>query len=248
MKVGIYVDAANISLSGGYSMRYDVLRDYCLGEDDGTRLNTYLVFDVERARNDPAYKNKQQNYFSIIRNFGYKVITKNVKRFYTDEGDEVVKASVDFDMAVDMLVQGPRLDKIFVLTGDGDFRRVVRAMQNFGARVEVIGFKNVSRHLMHESDGFTSGFIIPNLLPMEEQPMEDWGRLGSRVRGVCYEIQYKYNFGFFRYIDLEGDYNSAFFHFSELPEGYPPKHEGIYEFELDENEKGILAKDIQFIC
>ena len=48
-------------------------------------------------------------------------------------------------------------------------------------------------------------------------------------------------------MDVNMEHQPAFFHFSELPNGYPPKHEGIYEFDLEKNDKGILAKNIEFI-
>ncbi len=247
MKIGIYVDAANISLNGGYSMRYDVLKNYCLNGESPTRLNTYLPYDYERAKGDYIYKDKQQNYFSILRNFGYKVIIKPVKKFRAENGDEFLKANVDLEMAVDMMTQANTLDKVFLLTGDSDFKQVVRALQNKGVRVETIAFKNVGKELLRESDQYTSGYLVPNLLPIEEQEFDIWGQLGSRVRGLCYEIQPKHNFGFFRYLDIQNEYQSAFFHFSELPEGHYARHEGIYEFELDENEKGRLATNIKFI-
>ncbi|MGB1216901.1 MAG: NYN domain-containing protein, partial [Saprospiraceae bacterium] len=210
MKIGIYVDASNVSMSGGYSMRYDVLKEYCLKGQEPTRLNTYLAYDVERAREDYAYRDKQQNYFSILRSFGYKIIIKPLKRYYGENGDEFTKANVDLDMATDMLIQAKHLDKVYLLTGDGDFTKVVRALQDFGVRVELIAFKNISRDLTHECDAFTSGYIIPNLLPVEGQHFDDWGLLGTRVRGVCYEIQYKHSFGFFRYLDKDQNPKPAF--------------------------------------
>jgi uncharacterized LabA/DUF88 family protein len=247
MKIGIYVDAANISLSGGYAMRYDVLKEYCLGGHPEVRLTTYLAYDRERAKEDHIYRNRQQNYFSILRNFGYKIVIKNIRRFKGEDGQEFTKANADLDMAVDMIVQARNLDKVFLLTGDGDFQRVVRTIQNMGVRVEVMAFRNVSKDIVHEADAYTSGFIVPNLIPMEGQESNLWGQLGARVRGVCYEIQHKHSFGFFKYMKPDYTFSPAFFHFSELPNGYPPKHEGIYEFTLDTNEKGILAKDIEFI-
>ena len=68
-----------------------------------------------------------------------------MKWFKDDEGNKVSKANADLDMAVDMLLQSKNLDKMYLLTGDGDFRNVVRAVQNEGVRVEVIAFKNISK-------------------------------------------------------------------------------------------------------
>ena len=34
-------------------------------------MNTYMVFDEERAEEDQEYREKQQGYFSVLRSFGY---------------------------------------------------------------------------------------------------------------------------------------------------------------------------------
>lgn len=49
-KVGVYVDAANISRNGGQRMQYDVLREFaCRDQAEPLRLNVYLSYDEERA-------------------------------------------------------------------------------------------------------------------------------------------------------------------------------------------------------
>lgn len=245
MRTGIYVDAANISLNGGYAMRYDLLKSYCLRNHEAVRLNTYLVYDEERAAADKDYKEKNQGYFSILRSFGFKVIIKPVRKFYSEDGKLVTKANVDLDIAVDMLLQSQHLDKVFLLTGDGDFQRVVQAVQNMGVRVEVIAFENISRQLIYEADFFTSGYLIPNLIPMDNQASGDWGQLGKRVRGICYSLSD--GFGFIRYMDLEYVNHQVFFHFSDLPPNHNVRLEGIYSFEMQQSERGSIARKLRFI-
>jgi uncharacterized LabA/DUF88 family protein len=248
MKAGIFVDAANVSVNGGYSMRYDVLKDYCLrGDTSLLRLNTYLAFDSERSENDFEYRDRQIAYHSVLRSFGFKVITKSIKRFVTEEGEFVSKANADIDMAVDMLLQSTNLEKIFILTGDGDFQKVVQAVQNNGARVELIAFKNVAKNLMHEVDFFTSGYLIPNLIPIRDQDSEDWGRENHRVRGTCYALQD--GFGFMRYYDINHVSHELFFHFSQMPRGVRPRLEDVYEFTLAQNLRGdgLMATEIEVV-
>ena len=74
-------------------------------------------------------------YLSILRSFGYKVITKAIKWFEDENGTRYGKANADLDMAVDILTQSQNLDKVYLLTGDGDFTRVVQAVQNMGAEL-----------------------------------------------------------------------------------------------------------------
>lgn len=245
MKIGIYVDAANINKNGGYAMRYDVLKDYCARDLIPIRLNTYTVFDRDRSETDREYRDKQYSYFAVLRSFGYKVITKPLRWFTDDEGNRYGKANADLDMAVDILTQARHLDKIFILTGDGDFKKVVQAVQNMGVRVEIIAFKNISRELVFEADLFTSGYLIPNLLPIDHQDQREWGMVDSKVRGSCYAIQD--GFGFMRIINQSYEFEEVFFHFSELPPGHRVRLDEIFEFSLHRTAKGWQAKSLRAV-
>ncbi|MGH2522674.1 MAG: NYN domain-containing protein, partial [Anaerolineales bacterium] len=158
--VGVFVDVANLARNGGYGMRYDVLREFaCRGEAEPMRLNAYVSYDAERSEADSLYRDGQYRFFSMLRDFGYKVIQKNVK-WYTDEsGNRFGKANADLDLAVDALLQSENLDRLLLATGDGDFVQVVRAVQNKGCRVEVVAFDNVSADLRREADLFVPGYL-----------------------------------------------------------------------------------------
>jgi uncharacterized LabA/DUF88 family protein len=49
-----------------------------------------------------------------------------------------VKGNMDLELAVDMLDLAPHLDHVVLFSGDGDFRRLVEAVQRRGVRVTVI--------------------------------------------------------------------------------------------------------------
>lgn len=249
LRVGVYVDAANIARNGGYGMHYDVLREFaCRGEAVPVRLNAYVVYDMDRARDDPDYRAGQYGFHDVIREQGYKVIVKNVKWYADEMGGRIGKANADMEMAVDALLQSQNMDRVLLATGDGDFIQVVNALQNRGCRVEVVAFDNVSSDLRREADMFMSGYLIPGLLPPSERGPR-WGDIGSRVRGTCYYFNAEKGFGFVRFIKQINDnlwdvdsrkpgspYKAAFFHVSELPDAalsYElPSRELVFEFEL----------------
>ncbi len=53
-RVGVYVDSMNIMRSGGYGMRYEVIRRLASRNgDEAMRLNAYVAIDEERAVSDP---------------------------------------------------------------------------------------------------------------------------------------------------------------------------------------------------
>jgi hypothetical protein len=69
-RVGVYVDSMNIMRSGGYGMRYEVIRRFAgHNTDEVTRLNAYVAIDEERAISDPAYKNTL-NFILTLRDLG----------------------------------------------------------------------------------------------------------------------------------------------------------------------------------
>lgn len=266
--VGVYIDVANLTRNGGYGMRYEVLREFaCRGTAEPVRLNAYVTIDADRAEVDLAYREAQQGFYSLLRDFGYKVIQKNVK-WYTDEnGNRFGKANADLDLAVDALLQSENIDRVLLATGDGDFVQVVRALQNKGCRVEVVAFENVSADLRREADLFMPGYLIPNLLPTATaRTGPPWGELGSRVRGVCYNHTGK-GYGFLRYMKAispelwkidprqpESPYDSVFFHNSQLPEevhaGDLPSRTMVFEFELSKAEgrdSGTQAVAMQLV-
>lgn len=198
-RVGVYVDASNISMNGGHGMRFDVLRELaCRGGGEAQRLNVYLAFDQRRASNSSEYASKSRGYQAVLRDQGFRVTVKQVKHFRDEEGNEVSKSNADLDLAVDALTESERLDTVLLVTGDGDFVQVVRALQSKGCRVEVLGFDNVSRDLRDAADQFINGYAIPGLLPTREagEQRVRWAETGSRVRGFCNRFGAAEGYGF----------------------------------------------------
>ncbi len=69
---------------------------------------------------------------------GYTLVTKNVREFTDATGRRKAKSNMDIEMCVDMMEMADTIDHIVLFTGDGDFRRVVEAVQRRGRRVSVI--------------------------------------------------------------------------------------------------------------
>ena len=266
MKVGVFVDAENIKYNGGYQMRYDVLRRFA-ARDGGypLRLNTYMAFDPERAKEDYEYKKKSFAYQQMVRDFGWKITVKEVRRFTDDEGNVSTKANADLDLAVDAMLQSEQLDQILLVTGDGDFLQVVTALQNKGCRVELIGYKNVSRALQRQVDAYYSGFEIPDLLPISYEPRNEWGQPGSCVRGVCSKWFPDKGYGFLRFMkridgnlwvtdprEPDSPYVSVFCHANEVAdevsEDMLMNRDTILEFYVQPSEQkddGLVANNVR---
>ncbi len=236
LKTGIYVDAENIRLCGGYGMRYDVLVDFANCDDSVMlRANSYLAEDQERTATDQEYRQKLYNYHDILRKCGFKIIKKYVQRYFEEDGTVTTKANADMDLAIDVILQSRNLDRIILVTGDGDFLRLVSALQNKGCRVEIIGFHNVSTALKEEADFYLSGFLLPGLLPIQgERENEEW------QRGTVATYKADRGFGFMRYYRLSSatglESHTVFFHYSKSlyenePQVFANPHT-IFEFQI----------------
>ena len=76
-RIGIYVDAVNVTLNGGYGLRYDVLRKFasrCGGVS--ARLNAYLSYDDDRLQTEHEYRQKTLRFCDMLRDFEFKVTDK----------------------------------------------------------------------------------------------------------------------------------------------------------------------------
>lgn len=213
LKTGIYVDGENIRLCGGYGMRYDVLASLAnTGSSVLLRANSYLAEDSARTNEDKEYRQKLYRYHDVLRQCGFKVIKKYVKHFVDDEGILTTKANADMDLAIDALLQARNLDRIILLTGDGDFIRLVLALQNMGCRVDVIAFKYASNELKEVADSYLSGYLVPGLIPINSAAGV------NRQRGVPINYNTERGFGFMRYYTLNREGllpQTVFFHCSK---------------------------------
>ena len=90
---------------------------------------------------------------------GFTVVTKPVKRFTDAQGQSRIKGNMDIEIAVDMLELAPHLDHMILFSGDGDFRRLVQAVQAKGVRVTVVSTTRtqppqIADELRRQADAF----------------------------------------------------------------------------------------------
>lgn len=103
---------------------------------------------------------------------GFTVVTKPVRRFTDAQGHSRTKGNMDIEIAVDMLELAPRLDHVVLFSGDGDFRRLVQAIQAKGVRVTVVSTvksqpPQIADELRRQADAFVD---LNDLLPQIGRP------------------------------------------------------------------------------
>lgn len=260
VRLGVFVDAENASLSGGFGLRYDVLKKLVTFDGEvPLRLNTYVANDPDKMKADPEYYAKTESFRRRLREIGFKVVLKDARHIFQKDGTVHTKANADITLTVDALEIADGLDSIVLVTGDGDFTSLVEALQRKSTRVTVIGFDNVSHMLIDSADVYIPGLIVPGLVPLKQaKDTISWGDVGSRVRGVCAHYNDDKRFGYVRYMneigditetDIRGDgspFNSIFFHISKMSLDKQPKGplsaflcnpKRVFEFTIAQNER-----------
>lgn len=90
---------------------------------------------------------------------GYTLVTKPAKEFTDSKGRRKIKGNMDIELAVDIMEMAAHLDHAVLFSGDGDFRRLVEAVQWQGLRVTVVSTVQtnppmVADELRRQSDYF----------------------------------------------------------------------------------------------
>ncbi len=69
---------------------------------------------------------------------GFAVVTKPLKEFTDAQGRRRVKGNMDIELAIDVMEMAGCVDHVVIFSGDGDFARLVDAVQRQGKRVSVV--------------------------------------------------------------------------------------------------------------
>lgn len=189
LKAGLFLDIENLTRNGGWGMRYDAVIDLVAAQGTTVlRANAYMTRDAERTAADERYRQKIESYHHVIRRTGFRLVLKPVKRFTDSEGVQRTSGAADLELAVEALLQADSLDYVLIGSGDGDFLRLVRSLQDRGKRVDVLAFGGCDQELREAADNFFAGPLIPNLLP----PKDDEGT----HRGFMHHVDEDRGFGF----------------------------------------------------
>jgi len=98
---------------------------------------------------------------------GYTVVTKATKEFVDQTGRRKVKGNMDIELAVDAMEIAPHIDQMVLFSGDGDFTRLVEAVQRRGVRVVVVSTIStqppmVADELRRQADQFVDILELQN--------------------------------------------------------------------------------------
>lgn len=94
---------------------------------------------------------EENNFFEALEKIGYEIKAKDLQVFFGG----AKKGDWDVGIAMDMIRLSPKVDDIVLVSGDGDFKELVKYVKSMGCRVEVMSFrKTASGLLIEEADEF----------------------------------------------------------------------------------------------
>jgi uncharacterized LabA/DUF88 family protein len=140
-KVALFIDGANLYASAkGLNLDIDYKKLVNFFADKGRLLRAFyytaLMDDHEYSPIRPLVDWLDYN--------GYTMVTKPAKEFIDSEGNKKIKGNMDIELAIDVMLMVDNLDHIVLFSGDGDFRRLVEAVQRKGVRVSVVSTVDTS--------------------------------------------------------------------------------------------------------
>lgn len=134
-RVAIFIDGSNL-YAAARALNFDI--DYKrlleLFTEHGNLVRAFyytaLVEDQEYSPIRPLIDWLDYN--------GYAMVTKPTKEFTDSSGRRKIKGNMDIELAVDVMELSDHVDHVILFSGDGDFRRLVEAVQRRGRRVTVV--------------------------------------------------------------------------------------------------------------
>src|ERR1700683_4206957 len=81
---------------------------------------------------------------------GYTMVTKPTKEFTDAFGRRKIKGNMDIELAIDVMEMSEHVEHIIIFSGDGDFRRLVEAVQRKGVRGSVVSTMRSSPPMVAE--------------------------------------------------------------------------------------------------
>ncbi|HWK48128.1 MAG TPA: NYN domain-containing protein [Stellaceae bacterium] len=134
-KIALFIDGSNLYAAAralGFDIDYKRLLEVFSKNGQLIRAFYYtaLVDDQEYSPIRPLVDWLDYN--------GYTMVTKPTKEFTDATGRRKIKGNMDIELAIDVMEMAAHLDHIVLFSGDGDFRRLVEAVQRKGVRVTVV--------------------------------------------------------------------------------------------------------------
>ncbi|HUK07619.1 MAG TPA: NYN domain-containing protein [Stellaceae bacterium] len=182
-RIALFIDGANLYAAArglGFDIDYKRLLEMFASKGRLIRAFYYtaVIEDQEYSPLRPLVDWLDYN--------GYTMVTKPTKEYTDAMGRRKIKGNMDIELAIDMLEMAQYLDHAVLFSGDGDFRRLVEAVQRRGVRVSVVSTLRsqppmVADDLRRQADRFID---LLDLAPQVMRVRDDSHRAAAMVDQV----------------------------------------------------------------
>jgi uncharacterized LabA/DUF88 family protein len=130
-KVAIFVDVQNIyyTVKDGLHGQFDYNKFWAKIGNENAKIETAIAYAIDRS------DQKQIQFQNILRGIGFNVKLKP----YISRKDGSAKGDWDVGITIDMLETASSVDRLILLSGDGDFDLLLDKLISKGKTVDVYG-------------------------------------------------------------------------------------------------------------
>jgi uncharacterized LabA/DUF88 family protein len=173
-KTAFFIDGANLYKAArnlGFDIDYKSLLAKAQDSCQLIRASYYTAMQEDR---DQDYSPLRPLVDWLDYN-GYTMVTKITREFSDAQGKKRFKGSTDVELVVDMMLMADRLDHLVLFSGNGDFRRVIEAIQAKGVRVSIVSTVKssppmASDELRRQADSFIDLADLENVVGRRGAP------------------------------------------------------------------------------
>lgn len=149
-RIAVFIDAANVIYSLkdlGWQVAYKKLQKYF--KENCKLVDIYFYYSTHKDNT------RQANLLAMLTRKGFKVVFKEVKIIKLKNGQFIYKGNCDVELVIDAIDSLAKYDTAVLLSGDSDFRALVKYIQRHNKKVIAISTRNhVSREIIETSDLF----------------------------------------------------------------------------------------------
>lgn len=173
-RIGLFIDGSNLYAAAralGFDIDYKKLLE--MFSNTGRLVRAYyytaLVEDQDYSPIRPLVDWLDYN--------GYTMVTKPTKEYTDASGRRKIKGDMDIELAIDVMETAAHLDHVILFSGDGDFRRLIEAVQRKGLRVSVVSTVRtqpsmVADELRRQADNFIELQDLGETIARHHQPRQ----------------------------------------------------------------------------
>ena len=134
-RLALFIDGANL-YSAAKALGFDI--DYRKLLDEFKKRGVLIRAYYYTAINENDDYSPIRPLVDWLDYNGFTMVTKPTKEYTDSMGRRKIKGNMDIELAIDVLEMASHLNHVVLFSGDGDFRRLVEAVQRKGVRVSVV--------------------------------------------------------------------------------------------------------------